>query len=111
MPEIARNIVMVAREDHQPDQEHPLAAEQIAGTTAEKQEAAEHQRVGIHEPLQAPLRQMEILLDRWERDVTIVASRMTMDCATQIRTRTTHGLVVRLRIGDRLAFIWTHQSA
>lgn len=33
----------------------PAFGQQITETTAEQQEAAENQRVGIHEPVQAPL--------------------------------------------------------
>src|SRR5581483_4009325 len=36
-----------AGEDHEPEQEQPLAAEQVAGAAPEQQETAEHERVGV----------------------------------------------------------------
>ncbi len=57
------------REDHEPDQEDPLAPEQVAGAAAEEQEAAEDERVGSDDPLEAGFAQVEILLDRRQGDV------------------------------------------
>ena len=51
-------------EDHEPDQEEALAPEQVAGATAEQEEAAEDERVGIDDPLQVGLAQPEVVLDR-----------------------------------------------
>ncbi len=49
------------REDDEADEEEPLAAEQVTGTTAEQQEAAEDERVRVDDPLQVGLTQPEIL--------------------------------------------------
>ena len=53
----------------EPDQEEPLAAEEVAGAAAEQQEPAEDERVGVDDPLQVGLGQPEIGLDRRQRDV------------------------------------------
>ena len=58
-----------AREDHQADQEQALAAEEVTGAPSEEQESAEHERVGVDDPLQVALGQVQILLDRGKRDV------------------------------------------
>ena len=56
-------------EDDEAEEEEPLAAEEVAGAAAEQQEAAEHERVGVHDPLQVRLAEAEIVLDRRQRDV------------------------------------------
>ena len=56
-------------EQHEADEEDLLAPGQVAGAAAEEQEAAEHQRVGVHDPLQVGVRHVEVLLDRRQRDV------------------------------------------
>ena len=82
-----------AREDYEPDQEDPLPAEQVAGAAAEQQKAAEHEGVGVDDPLQVALGQVEVLWIDGSATFTIVASRTTMNCARQIRTRTIQGFV------------------
>ena len=57
------------REDDEADEEEPLAAEKVAGATAEQEEAAEHERVRIDDPLEVGLAQAEVLLDGREGDV------------------------------------------
>ena len=57
------------REDDEPREEQPLASDQVARAAAEKQEAAEDQRVGVDDPLQLGGRHVEIALDRGQRDV------------------------------------------
>jgi hypothetical protein len=57
------------REERQADEEHPLAAEDVAGTPAEQQEAAEGDCVGSDHPLQAGLREVQATPDRRQRDV------------------------------------------
>src|SRR5947208_1588054 len=58
-----------SREDDEADQEDPLAAEQVAGAAAEQEKAAEDERVGVDDPLQVALGQVEVLLDRRKCDV------------------------------------------
>ena len=57
------------REEDEPGEEDPLAADQVAGATAEQQEPAEQQRVRVDDPLEARLGEPELRLDRRERDV------------------------------------------
>jgi hypothetical protein len=49
--------------------EHLAAAEQVGGAAAEEQEAAEGQRVGVDDPLQVVLGEVQRVLDRRQRDV------------------------------------------
>ena len=62
---------------------------QVGRAAAEQQEAAEDERVGVDDPLQAAsarsARPRSIV---GSATFTIVASRMTMNCATQTRPRT-----------------------
>ena len=58
-----------AREDDEAEQEEPLAPEQVPDAAAEKQEAAEDERVGVHDPLEVRLGEVEVFLDRGQRDV------------------------------------------
>ena len=58
-----------AGEDDEADEEEPLAAEQVAKASAEQQEAAEDEGVGVDDPLQAAVGEVEIGLDRGQRDV------------------------------------------
>ena len=57
------------REQAEPGQEHAAAAEQIAHPAAEQQEAAERERVGVDDPLEAVGGEAEIGLDGGQRDV------------------------------------------
>ncbi len=57
------------REDHEADEEDLLASGEVAGSTTQQQETAEHQRVRIHDPLQVGIRHVEVGLDRGQRDV------------------------------------------
>ena len=57
------------REEDEAGEEHALAADQVAGAAAEQQEAAEQERVGVDDPLQARLGDPEVGLDRRQRDV------------------------------------------
>ena len=57
------------REDHDADEEDPLAADEVAGAPAEQQEAAEDERVRVDDPLQVGVRHVEVVLDRRQRDV------------------------------------------
>ena len=89
-----------AREDYEPDQEDSLPAKQVAGAAAEQQKAAEHEGIGVDDPLQvAPERWRSLWIDG-SATFTIVASSTTMNCATQIRTKTIQGFV-DLLIGGR----------
>ena len=79
-----------------PARKTPLPADQVAGAAAEEQEAAEDQRVGVDDPLQVGLG--DIFSSVWidgSATFTIVASRMTMNCARQTRQRTSQGFVLR----------------
>ena len=44
------------REDDDADEEDPLAPDEVARAPAEQQEAAERERVGVHDPLQVGVR-------------------------------------------------------
>jgi hypothetical protein len=44
-------------------------AEEVAEPTAEQQEAAEGQQIGVHHPRERRLREPEVVPDRRERDV------------------------------------------
>ena len=57
------------REDDEPDHEDPPPAEQVGEPAAEEQEASEDERVGGDHPLQVLLREVEVGLDRGQRDV------------------------------------------
>ena len=57
------------REDGDADQEHATAAEEVGGAPAEQQEAAEGDGVGRQHPLQVLRREVEVGLDRRQRDV------------------------------------------
>ncbi len=57
------------REQDDPGDEDPLAAEDVAGPAAEQQQAAEGQRVGVDDPLQAGAGEAERGLDVRQRDV------------------------------------------
>ena len=56
-------------EERDADEEQPAAADEVGGAAAEEQEAAEHQRVGVDDPLQLLGAQIEIGLDRRQGDV------------------------------------------
>ena len=57
------------REEGDAGDEEPAPAEQVGHPAAEQQEAAEHDRVGGDHPLQALLAEVEVGLDRRQRDV------------------------------------------
>jgi hypothetical protein len=57
------------REQEQPGDEDPSALEQVAGSPAEQQQAAERHRVGVREPLQVRPGEPERGLDVWQGDV------------------------------------------
>ena len=58
-----------AGEEDETAHEDAAAPEQIGHASAEQQEAAEQQGVADHDPLERPLREIELLLDRGEGDV------------------------------------------
>jgi hypothetical protein len=57
------------REQRQAHHEHLPAAEQVGGTTTEQQEAGERHGVGVHDPLEPGLGEVQRVLHRWQRDV------------------------------------------
>ena len=57
------------REDDDAHKEDPLAAHQVAGSSAEKQETAERQGVRVHDPLQVGVRHLQVCLDLRQRHV------------------------------------------
>jgi hypothetical protein len=57
------------REQAEAGEEDAAAAEEVARPAAEQQEAAERERVGVDDPLEAVDREPEIGLDRGKRDV------------------------------------------
>ncbi len=56
-------------EDDHADDEQALAPDEVGGAAAEQQEAAEGERVCVHDPLQRAGREVEVLLDRGQRHV------------------------------------------
>ena len=57
------------REQHEADHEHPPASEQVGHPAAQQQEAAEGQRVGVHDPREVRAREVQRPPDRRQRDV------------------------------------------
>ena len=57
------------REQPHPCHEHAPATEQVGETAAQQERAAEEDRVGGDHPLQALLREVQVVLDRRQRDV------------------------------------------
>ena len=57
-----------AREEGDPDDEEPEVPEEVTEPSAEQQEAAERQEVGVHDPRERRLREVEVLADRRQRD-------------------------------------------
>ena len=57
------------REHHQAEHEHAPAPEQVGRAPAEQQEAAEGEHVGVHDPLEVLLREVERGADGGQRDV------------------------------------------
>ena len=69
-PELAQRVdERGEREDRQAGDEQAPAAEQVGRTTAEQQEAAEHERVGVDDPLEVLVGEAQIRLDRRQGDV------------------------------------------
>jgi hypothetical protein len=56
-------------EERQPGHEQAPSSEQVGHAAAQEQDAAEHDRVGGHDPLQVLLAEAEVRLDRGERHV------------------------------------------
>ena len=56
-------------EDHQSDEVHPLAPEEIAKPAGQQQQATEGDQVGVDDPGQAGLREAQVRLDRGQRYV------------------------------------------
>ena len=57
------------REEDEADGEDTTAAEQVGHATAEQQEAAEDERVGVDDPGEVLLGEVEVAADRGQRDV------------------------------------------
>ena len=57
------------REQDEPAEEDPLAADQVAEPAGEQQEAAEGDQVAVDHPREVRLREVQIALDRRQRDV------------------------------------------
>src|SRR5262249_7280085 len=57
------------REEHETADEHAPAAEKVGEPAAEQQEAAERQRVGVDDPREVVLVEVERAPDRRQRDV------------------------------------------
>jgi hypothetical protein len=57
------------REEDQAADEHPPAPEEVGHAAAEEEEAAEGQRVGVDDPREVVLVEVERLADRRQRDV------------------------------------------
>ena len=58
-----------SREQDDAGDEDPASAEDVTGAAAEQQQAAEGERVGVDDPLQAGAGEAERVLDVRERDV------------------------------------------
>ena len=52
-----------------PEQEHPAAADQVAEAPREQQQPAEGDQVGVHDPRERGAREVQLFLDRGQRDV------------------------------------------
>ena len=57
------------REERDPDQEHPPVAEEVTEPSAEQEEAAEGEQVGVHDPGERGLGEAEVGPDRRQGDV------------------------------------------
>ena len=57
------------REDRQAGEEHALAADQVAEPAGEQQQAAERDQERVDDPGQVALAEVEVVLDRGQRDV------------------------------------------
>ena len=57
------------RKDHDGDEEHPPAAQEVRCAAAEEEETAEDECVGADHPLQIRLRETKVDLDRRQRDI------------------------------------------
>jgi hypothetical protein len=57
------------REEPDPGEEQPSAAEQVGQPPAEQQKAARHQHVAVNHPRQPGVRERQVMLDSWERHV------------------------------------------
>ena len=57
------------REQDEAGHEHAPPAQQVGHAPAEQQEAAEGEHVGVHDPGEVALREVERLADRGQRDV------------------------------------------
>ena len=57
------------REEHEAADEHPPAPEQVGEPSAEQQEAAEEEGVGVDDPGEVVLAELEVAADRREGDV------------------------------------------
>jgi hypothetical protein len=76
-----------AAKSRRPGHEDAPAAEQVGRAAAEEQEAGEGQRVGVDHPLQVDGREAEVLRIDGSATFTTEMSRMTMNCARQVRAR------------------------
>jgi len=56
-------------EDRQPDHEHPLAADQVAEAPGQHQQASEGDQVGVDDPGELRLREVQVGLYRRQRHV------------------------------------------
>ena len=81
------------REDRDAEQEQPPAPEEVAGPAAEQQEAAEHQRVAVDDPLQVRRREPEVASGSTAARRSPPSRRgSTMNWARQTMTRTSQRL-------------------
>ena len=77
------------REQQQRDDEHAALAEVVGGAAAEQQEAREGDRVRVDDPLQLGRGEVEAVWIDGSATLTMLRSRMTMNCATQ-QTASSH---------------------
>ena len=77
------------RRSPMPTMKSRLRPSRSASASAEQQEAAEHQRVGVDDPLQAAREKSRSVWIDGSATLTIVASSTTMNCAKQTTTRAT----------------------
>ena len=56
------------REERDADQEQPPVPEEVTEPAAEQQEPAEREQIGVHDPGEGRLREVEVFPDRRQRD-------------------------------------------
>ena len=77
------------REEHEADEEHAPAADQVAQPAGDEQEAAEGDQVGVDDPGQRRLGEVQVGWIAGRATFTIVASTTIISCPRRTTTRAT----------------------